>query len=89
VAEPEPQLLVPSLSGIEPVVSEVAPEAENVTSVDVMLSMLAAEHRMADPAAGLADRMEDKSTRIAVMVGGTLLVAVVGFLLLLVLGAIL
>ena len=59
-----------------------------VPDVDVMLSMLAAEHRQSDPAAGIAERLEDKSTRIAVMVGGMVLIGAVVFLVLTVLGAI-
>jgi hypothetical protein len=62
---------------------------QEVTDVDVMLSMLAAEHRLNDPSAGLAERLGDRSTRITVMVGGTLLIAGVGFLVLTVLGAVL
>jgi len=63
-----------------------APGVE-VSDLDVMFSMLAAEHRRSDPAAGIAERLQDRSTRIAVMVGGTALVGVVVFLVLTVLGA--
>jgi hypothetical protein len=62
---------------------------QEVTDVDVMLSMLAAEHRRSDPSAGLAERLGDRSTRITVMVGGTILIAGIGFLVLTVLGAVL
>jgi hypothetical protein len=62
---------------------------QEVTDVDVMLSMLAAEHRQSDPSAGLAERLGDRSTRITVMLGGTLLIAGIGFLVLTVLGAVL
>jgi hypothetical protein len=80
-APPEPVIAA------EPAVVEVEPTAP-VSDVDVMLSMLAAEHRQNDPAAGLAERFSDKSTRIVVMVGGMLVVCLVGFLALTILGAI-
>lgn len=59
----------------------------DVSDLDVMFSMLAAEHRRSDSAAGVAERLEDRSTRIAVMVGGTLLIGTVMFLALTLLGA--
>jgi len=62
-------------------------QSAEVSDLDVMFSMLAAEHRRSDPAAGIAERLQDRSTRIAVMVGGTALVGVVVFLVLTVLGA--
>ena len=71
-----------------PSVPEADDGTSEVTDLDVMFSMLAAEHRRGDPTALFADRMEDKSTRIAVMVGGTLIVAVLAFVGLLVCGAI-
>ena len=58
-----------------------------VSDVDVMLSMLAAEHRRAEPASGLAERLGDRSTRVAVMVGGTVIVGAVLFAVLTALGA--
>ena len=69
----------------EPGEPEVSPE---VSDVDVMLSMLAAEHRQGDPTSRWAGSMDDKATRIAVMAGGAVLIAAVGFLLLTLLGAI-
>jgi hypothetical protein len=69
----------------EPGEPEGSPE---VTDVDVMLSMLAAEHRQGDPTSRWVGTMDDKATRIAVMAGGAVLIAAVGFLLLTLLGAI-
>ena len=60
---------------------------EEVTDLDVMFSMLAAEHRQSDPTAGLADRLQDRSTRVAVMVGGTALIGGLIYLGLTILGA--
>jgi hypothetical protein len=77
---PPPQVflgLVPEGSGAELALSEV----------DVMLSMLAAEHRQNERAADLADRLSDKSTRVTVMVGGTLVVGLLLFGVLTALGA--
>ncbi len=62
-------------------------QSAEVSDLDVMFSMLAAEHRRSDPAAGIAERLQDKSTRIAVMVGGMAFVGIVVFLALTVFGA--
>lgn len=59
-----------------------------VTDIDVMFSMLSAEHRATDPTAGLADRLDDKSTRMAIMIGGALIVGAVLFMAFTLLGAI-
>ena len=73
------------------VIARTGPEVEaspvEVSDIDVMLSMLAAEHRQSDPTAGIAERLEDRSTRVAVMVGGTVLIGAVIFLALTILGA--
>jgi len=61
----------------------------DVSDVDVMLSMLAAEHRRSEPASELAERLGDRSTRVAVMVGGTFVVGAVLFAILTALGALL
>jgi hypothetical protein len=61
----------------------------DVSDIDVMLSMLAAEHRRSEPASELAERFGDRSTRVAVMVGGTLVVGAVLFAILTALGALL
>jgi hypothetical protein len=53
-----------------------------------MLSMLAAEHKAMDPAAGFMDRFEDKSTRVAIMVGGTVVIGALIFAGLTLLGVI-
>jgi hypothetical protein len=83
------EVAAPYESVAAPTNAEEADSAQGeVTDVDVMLSMLAAEHRMTDPAADLAERLGDRSTRITVMVGGTILIAGLGFLVLTVLGAI-
>lgn len=85
-----PELPAAPVAEVASVTPDGVPEAdEAVTDVDVMFSMLAAEHRMSDPAVSLAERLGDRSTRITVMVGGTILIAGVGFLLLTILGAIL
>jgi hypothetical protein len=63
-------------------------EVSEVTDLDVMLSMLAAEHRAMDRTSIWNERMGDRSTRLAVMVGGTALVALAFFVALTVLGAI-
>lgn len=86
--EPESDQLVIAVAELAP-----APDPEpstkpiEVSELDVMFSMLAAEHRRSDPAAGIADRLTDRSTRIAVMVGGTALIGAAVFLVLTVLGA--
>ncbi len=85
VAPVEPLPAVPVIAEAEP--DPVASPIE-VSDLDVMFSMLAAEHRRSDPATGIAERLEDRSTRIAVMVGGTVLIGAVMFLVLTVLGAI-
>jgi hypothetical protein len=78
---------LPVLGLHEPVeTSDRGPVAE-VSDIDVMLSMLAAEHRQSDPAAGIAERLSDRSTRVAVMVGGTALIGALVFLVLTILGA--
>lgn len=76
------------VSGANPVEPEEPEASPEVSDIDVMLSMLAAEHREGDPTSRWVGGMEDKATRIAVMVGGTVVVAALGFLMLTVLGAI-
>lgn len=77
VAEPAPK---PAFPLAEPVAtqSEVAPDS-GLDDVDVMLSMLAAEHRQNDRSAALAERMSDRGVRMAVMFGGMVLVGVLAF----------
>lgn len=91
-ADPEP-VSGPELMA-EAVLPDVPPEPDepdeekiDVSDVDVMLSMLAAEHRRSEPASGLAERLGDRSTRIAVMVGGMVVVGAVLFAVLTALGA--
>ncbi|MCZ3387391.1 MAG: hypothetical protein LH630_10620 [Actinomycetia bacterium] len=85
-----PAPISPALKPLPPTVAEPAVPAEEptiaVSELDVMFSMLAAEHRQSDPTARIAERLEDRSTRIAVMVGGTVLIGAVLFLILTVLG---
>ena len=57
-----------------------------ISDVDVMLAMLAAEHRQAEPTSELADRLGDKGARVLLIVGGTVAIAVVSFVLMAVLG---
>jgi hypothetical protein len=75
-------------SAAEPPTGEGVEVPPGVSDVDVMLSMLAAEHKAMDPAAGLTDRLGDRSTRVAIMVGGTLVVGAFLFALLTLFGAI-
>lgn len=79
ITEPAPAAPVEAVPLDEPMA--------DVTDLDVMFSMLAAEHRRSDSAAGIAERLGDRSTRIAVMVGGTALIGTVMFLVLTLLGA--
>lgn len=59
----------------------------DLSDVDVMLSMLAAEHRHNEPASDLVERFADRPTRVAVMVGGTVVVGAVLFAILTAVGA--
>lgn len=82
---PVPERTVQAVRVGEP--TEKGEPAVDVSDVDVMLSMLAAEHRRSEPASGLAERLGDRSTRVAVMVGGTLIVGAVLFAIFTALGA--
>ena len=59
-----------------------------VTDIDVMFSMLSAEHRAMDRTSAITARMDDKSARVAIMIGGALIIGALLFLALTVLGAI-
>jgi hypothetical protein len=61
---------------------------ENValTDVDVMLAMLAAEHRRADPSAQIVDHMRDKNVRLVIIIGGSVALTALGFVVLAVVG---
>jgi hypothetical protein len=99
VLPPDPSS-VPDMSREAAIVTEAEPlfrpesaasdldGAVELSDVEVMLSMLAAEHKAMDPAAGLMDRFGDKSTRVAIMVGGTVVIGALLFIGLTVLGAI-
>jgi len=65
-----------------------AVEGGEISDIDVMLAMLAAEHRQADPSTEILDRFGDKSTRMVIMVAGTLVVGVVCLGLLALLGTV-
>ena len=79
----------PPLQLSEPVSDGTVEELDDsVSDVDVMLSMLAAEHRQTDATARFMGRMEDRATRITVMVGGSVIVAALCFAALTLLGAI-
>lgn len=67
-------------------VDEVDSTRAELSDVDVMLAMLAAEHRQTEKAAELAEQLSDKGTRTMVMIGGTVVIALVLFVLLLVAG---
>ncbi len=94
-SEPESAADPGRVSVPEPIIEATRPDdphqpdepKADVSDVDVMLSMLAAEHRRAEPASGLAERLGDRSTRVAVMVGGTVIVGAVLFAILTALGA--
>jgi hypothetical protein len=75
VVEPAPK---PAFPPAVPVPAEAATDA-GLDDVDVMLSMLAAEHRQNDRSAALAERMSDRSVRMAVMFGGMVLVGALAF----------
>ena len=83
VDEPAPR---PAFATSEPVYAPIdastAAESSSdagLDDVDVMLSMLAAEHRQNDKSAALAERMSDRSVRMAVMFGGMVLVGALAF----------
>ena len=71
----------------EPSTTGEAPKGP-LSDVDVMLSMLAAEHRQSDRTVEVLDRFDDKATRILIMVGGTAVIAVLSFALMALLGAV-
>jgi hypothetical protein len=58
-----------------------------ISDVDVMLAMLAAEHRQAEPTSALAERLGDKGARVLLIAGGTVAIAFVAFVLMALLGA--
>lgn len=60
---------------------------EDLTEVDVMLALLAAEHRQDDPAVAWADRFGDKGVRMMIIMGGTAAVAAICFVILTIFGA--
>jgi hypothetical protein len=86
LARPHPEAPAALLS--RATIDERSADLEDVSEIDVMLSMLAAEHKAMDPASGLTERLGDRSTRIAVMVGGTAIIGGLLFTLLTVFGAI-
>jgi len=65
-----------------------SPEVEDdLTEVDVMLAMLAAEHRQTDPTVKVLDRLGDKGSRVLIIISGTAVVGAVVLLSLTILGA--
>ena len=92
----------PAASGVDPIgvesesesasepVGQVPGAARNqmpdAETIDALLALLAAEHREKDSAAPMVGRFEDKSTRVAVAIGGILVMTAVGFLTLTVFG---
>lgn len=84
-----PQTTADSLSDTAAATSqEHEDDSTEVTDIDVMFSMLSAEHRATDPTSALAGRLDDRSTRMAIMVGGALIVGALLFLVFTLLGAI-
>lgn len=73
---------------VDAAMGDDAEEPVEVSDIDVMLSMLAAEHKAMDPAAGFTDRLGDRTTRVAIMVGGTVIIGAFLFAMLTVFGAI-
>ena len=60
---------------------------EDLSEVDVMLALLAAEHRQGDPTVAWADRFGDKGVRMMIVVGGTAAMAAISFVILTIFGA--
>jgi hypothetical protein len=76
-----------SVSRADDATPDVPPSATpELSDVDVMLSMLAAEHRRGDATSDLAQRFEDKGTRFLVIGAGMTAVMVLGFVALTLLG---
>ncbi len=81
-----PERAVP-LGVVEPPASALVEPAPELSDTEVMLAMLAAEHRQGDPTSKYVERLGDKSARMVVMIGGMVIVTVVVFAFIVVLGA--
>jgi hypothetical protein len=87
VWESSPEAEAPSFDPPAAIAQDPAePASSEISDVDVMLAMLAAEHRQAEPTSELTDRLGDKGARVMLIAGGTVAIAVVSFVLMAVLG---
>jgi len=59
---------------------------QEISDVDVMLGMLAAEHRQSERTSDLAAQLNDKGTRTMVMIGGAAVIGMVLFVLMAIAG---
>jgi len=84
---PAPEPVAYELSVEETMDDAAVEQGGEISDVDVMLAMLAAEHRQADPSTQIVDRMGDKNARIVIMIGGSVAIALVGFVMLALLGS--
>jgi hypothetical protein len=66
---------------------EPAEAVGELSDTDIMLAMLAAEHRQSDTSMQLVDRIGDKNARIVIMIGGTAVITLVVFALIALLGS--
>lgn len=68
---PPTQVVVPAPSEVAaPSEPDLATGHDTDLDLDTMFLLLAAEHRSQDPLSTVADRMEDRSTRVLVIGGG-------------------
>ena len=84
VARPTEPTLEIAASVEQPSVEQPSVE---LSDVDVMLAMLAAEHRHGDSSAQIVDRLGDKNARIVIMIGGTVVISILCFVVLSLLGS--
>ncbi len=61
----------------------------DISDIDVMLGMLAAEHRSADPTSALAQHLGDKGAKTLFILGGVAVASMVFFILMFIAGLIL
>jgi len=88
VADPITTAQVAVGPAVEPLVDVNGSTAgAELSEVDVMLALLAAEHRQGDPTGAWADRFGDKGVRMMIIMGGTAAMAAICFVVLTVFGA--
>lgn len=61
----------------------------DISDIDVMLGMLAAEHRSADPTSALAQHLGDRGAKTLFIVGGVAVASIAFFVLMFIAGLIL